>query len=146
MQYLISTFSHTLHGLFANHTHQVQAVLSLLKNAVTHKNNNDKTSQTVRWTAPADTVLSSDVVFRFIFLSVFTRNFRFELTKVQIRVTPPPQMKTSDLSKVQIRVPPPHPQNEDFRFELTKVEIRVPPPFLLLVGVSVCGDLYLSYG
>ena len=127
MQYLISTFSHTLHGLFANHTHQVQAVLSLLQNVVTHKNNNDKTSQTVRWTAPADTVLSSDVVFRFIFLSVFTRNFRFELTKVQIRVTPPPNEdfrfeQSSDQST------PPHPQNEDFRFELTKVQSTPPTP------------------
>ena len=79
-------------------------------------------------------------------------DFRFELTKVQIRVLPPPSKNEDfrfEVTKVQIRVPPP-PPNEDFRFELTKVQIRVPPhapPLLLfLVGVSVCGDLYLSYG
>ena len=54
-------------------------------------------------------------------------DFRFELTKVHSRITPPCKMKTSDLSWPKF-TPEYPPENEDFRFELTEVHSRIPPP------------------
>ena len=74
-------------------------------------------------------------------------NFRFEMTKVYSEIPPPPQMENFrfEMTKVYSEIPPL--QMENFRFEMTKVYSEIPPPPQeLLVGVSVCGDLYLSYG
>ena len=87
-------------------------------------------------------------------VSVWTVNFcpnspEHPSLEFQIRVPPPPQMKTSDLSlpKFRSEYPP------KWRLQVwvdqsldQSTPAPTPPPPLLLVGVSVSGELYLSYG
>ena len=105
--------------------------------------------------------------FRFEMIKVYSKtpmkNFRFEMTKVYSKIppneklqiwddqsllqnTPPPPWKTSDLRWPKFTPKYPSPQMKNFRFEMTKVYSKIPPPPpKLLVGVSICRDLYLSY-